>query len=458
MEVLGAVASSFTLAALFKYSFEALDLIQLYQSQDVDFKRLQLQYELEKCRFYNWGDKMGLADDSKQNLLSEWHSKELVAETLRQVIALFSDAQVIRKKYGCDDITSSAAALLPAPDTSHGITRAFDHFRIKSPNSDESMSRLKKTKWVIRDRKKFFVLVSEVRSLIDSLEKITSDLSSTVRLEELLRIRINEITNVDTLLGIASVWKESHPRVASAASTKADTISMISGRYEFVSQWQNAVDSGASEDMLIANIEDLTITELKHSVISSNVEVETLKESLESTSQTVVALGQQLRVLTYNATSKNRVRTRLGDLVVAFMYMQTALRFSMVLSDKFSLLPGEQKYAAWTLMISAFIVTPNWLLYSQVPDEDENTESNTGQASGQSPEKKHGVRSIWSICVTFAYFTLTHYCDEVAKLDMPKDWNVQATFLTFLSAAMLHNLIESTEWHRRQEARITASI
>ena len=187
------------------------------------------------------------------------------------------------------------------------------------------MSRLKKTKWFIRDRKKFLVLVSELRSLIDSLENITNDLSTKARLEEFLRIRINGIANVDTLLGIASVWKDSHPRVASAASTKADSISTTSERYESISIWQTAVDSEASGDDIIADVEDLTITELKHSVISSNVEVETLKKSLESTSQTVSALGQQLRDLTYNVTSRNWVRIRLGDLVVAFMYMQTQL-------------------------------------------------------------------------------------------------------------------------------------
>ena len=98
MEVLGAVASGITLAALFKCTFEALDLIHLYQTQDVDFKRLQLQYSLEKCRLYTWGVQMGLADDSKQNLLSEWHSKELVEETLREVIIYLTDGILLLTK------------------------------------------------------------------------------------------------------------------------------------------------------------------------------------------------------------------------------------------------------------------------------------------------------------------------------------------------------------------------
>lgn len=165
------------------------------------------------------------------------------------------------------------------------------------------MPRLRKTKWVIRDRKKFLLLVSEVRSLINSLEKITSDLSTSARLEGFFRDRIDSINNVDTLLGIASVWKESHPRVASAASTKADSISMSCGRQEFISQWQESVDSEASDDTLTADIEDLTITELKHSLISSNVQVKTLQENYREASIDYMYYDRQKRILESKAVS-----------------------------------------------------------------------------------------------------------------------------------------------------------
>lgn len=348
MEVLGAIASGVTLAALFKHSFEALDLIHLYQTQDVDFNRLQLHYKLEKCRLYNWGVEMGLADDSKQNLLSEWHSKELVAEALQQVInflldhrisltklaeqviALFSDVLVIRKKYGCVDVTSLAAPSLPAPETSHGIASAFDYFKIQSSNCDENMSRLKKAKWVIHDRKKFHILISEVRSLIDCVEKITNNLSSSARLEEILRIRIGGITNIDTLLGIASVWRGSHPRVASTASTKAESISIFSGRYNFISQWQDSVDSEASGDTLIADVEDLTITELKHFVLSSKQEIETLKEKVDKYRFSGLMISGVLALEQFNSLQENaKSRYRLRNTIFAVCAISITSYFSV---------------------------------------------------------------------------------------------------------------------------------
>ncbi|EGU86606.1 hypothetical protein FOPG_17233 [Fusarium oxysporum f. sp. conglutinans race 2 54008] len=299
MEVLGAVASGLTLADLFNYSSEALDLIHLYQSQDADFNSLQLQFKLEKCRLYNWGVEMGLADPSKRNLLHEWHSRNLIAQSLQQIIHLFSSAQEIRKKYGCDNIAGSSASLVgSSPQDFNNIGTAFNHFRIQPTTPEtERPSILRKSKWVIRDRKKFLVLISEVRGLIDSLENITNDLSSRARLEESLRNRINEIANVDTLLMIASVWKGSHPRLASAASNKAESISMSSGKQNYISEWQISVGDEASEETVIAKIEDLTVTELKHSIVRSSQEIEALKRQLENVSQTRAALIRRMSSL-----------------------------------------------------------------------------------------------------------------------------------------------------------------
>ena len=81
----------------------------------------------------------------------------------------------------------------------------------------------------------------------------------------------------------------------------------------------------------------------------------------------------------------------------------------MVIGERFSLLPDEQTYLAWGLMASSFILTPSWLLYSDVPNQDADTESYKEHASWLCTKKMHFVRGIWSICVTFSYFTITLY-------------------------------------------------
>ena len=63
-EVIGVVASGFTLASLFKVCLDAFDLIQTAQHQDMDVKKLVLKLNIEKCRLYAWGEAIGLTTTS----------------------------------------------------------------------------------------------------------------------------------------------------------------------------------------------------------------------------------------------------------------------------------------------------------------------------------------------------------------------------------------------------------
>ncbi|KAI0150574.1 prion-inhibition and propagation-domain-containing protein [Xylariaceae sp. FL1272] len=285
MEFLGAVASGITLVALFKHTFDVLDLIHLYQTQDEDFNNLQLEFKLEKCRLYNWGVALKLTDAANKTPLRGWHSEMIVIECLERIIRLFNDAGKLREKYGCSEISPTELRRIEQQPmynkTTGNIAAAFDNFKIRASRSvKQPPLPLRKTKWIIRDRKKYLILVQEIRTLIDSLEKITEELTSVVKLESMLQARVNLIPNIDTLLMIANVWKESHPRVSSAASTQAEGLSMSSGKVQDISDWQTLVGSEDAADISTANLEEMTITELKHLVLRSNQELDQLRNSL----------------------------------------------------------------------------------------------------------------------------------------------------------------------------------
>ncbi|KAH6990275.1 prion-inhibition and propagation-domain-containing protein [Ilyonectria destructans] len=327
MELLGAVASGVTLAALFKYAFEALDLIHLYQTQDVDFNKLQLQFRLEKCRLYNWGIEMGLANNSRPNLLNNWYHKDVVTDCLQHIMRLLSNAESIHDKYGCVEVTLPTELLIErGPQYSSSIAAVFDNFKIQSSRFEKSRATAhRKSRWIVRDRKKFILLIDEVRSLIDSLQNITNELSSTTRLEEALRSRIDGIPDVETLLMIASVWKKSHPRIASAASTRAESLSMSSGQKMDISEWQNFIGSEYSDETLIGNLEDLTITELKHSVVQSREEIATLKRMIDEGAKRMTTL--------------ERGMTEGQVLIIMEVLKETRLRKSVTVQT-LGLLPG----------------------------------------------------------------------------------------------------------------------
>lgn len=228
--------------ALFKNALELWDLIQLYQSHDSDFETLQLQFELEKCRLFNWGSEMGLCDDERQNLLEGCQFHLLVTKCLRQIIHLLSDAQSVRDKYG--GVASNPDKLPLLEEKPHGYTTgvalAFGNFKTRQPSKESRLrtGMLCKTKWIIRDRKKFAVLIADVRNLVNGLQDITKDLQGTIKLEDALRKRVESIIDASTLMNIASAWKDSHPHIASAASTRAESLSCTSENASRVNEWR----------------------------------------------------------------------------------------------------------------------------------------------------------------------------------------------------------------------------
>ncbi|KAI0004387.1 prion-inhibition and propagation-domain-containing protein [Xylariaceae sp. FL0662B] len=300
MEILGAVASAITLAALFKHAVEAFEIIDLYHNQDDDFKTLQLQLQMEQCRLYVWGENMGLTDSSRPNLLEGWRFEYLVVQLLHHIVRLFNDAYVIRERYGCQNVAGELAAR-PAR-TSRTIRAEFNNFKIRTGRAEIAQADVfRKTRWAIRDRKKFTLLIREVRCLITNLEDVTRELSNTARQGQSIRTRIRPIEDTDTLNETTRACETSHPGIAAAASFQADYISMSSGRLRDISDWQAHIPTDEYQDMSLGSLENLTITELKHSIIqlmqdqaTQSRQISVLTTALDrprSATQTTVILG-----------------------------------------------------------------------------------------------------------------------------------------------------------------------
>jgi hypothetical protein len=114
-EVVGFLASGFTLASLFKVCLVAIDLIQTAQHQELDRKKLLLKLKIEKCRLYTWGEGIGLSTApvaSKPRPLDSCpnHVQDLVKDTLDMIIQLFTDTKRLKDRYGRKEILSQTAS------------------------------------------------------------------------------------------------------------------------------------------------------------------------------------------------------------------------------------------------------------------------------------------------------------------------------------------------------------
>lgn len=159
-EILGAIASSITLASLVKLCLEAFEIIQTTKKQGLDSTKLILRLNIERARLYTWGQAMGLTrhnPDESTSLLMDSPFRSLITETLEMIIAIFQDGDKLSKTYGCCTVNESHKDLIEAGNNSavENLAKSFASFKIFDGQQTKIRSISSKTKWAIKDRKKF---------------------------------------------------------------------------------------------------------------------------------------------------------------------------------------------------------------------------------------------------------------------------------------------------------------
>ena len=186
-------------------------------------------------------------------------------------IRLFTDTQKLKDRYGCKELPpTEASGLALAHGNDFGpvdrLATSSSHFKAAN-RSPEKFARLAlKTKWIIHDRKKFIELVAEVRAFVDGLQDLTQSLYPAVRQESTIRRGVQQINDVETLDLIADVCEFDHPTIADAASERSTFISSAPLHPLNIEQWTEDVVPGPEDEL--AELESLTVTELKHRMLA----------------------------------------------------------------------------------------------------------------------------------------------------------------------------------------------
>ena len=277
-EVVGTFASVVTIAALFKACVDAFDLVQSARHQEADYNRLLLKFNIEKCRLYTWGQMMRLASAVSPNEsrpLDDFQFRDVAIRILQTLYALFNDSQKFQERYGCGKAPVSGIAGSDEAQLMRPLADAFLHFPT-APHNVEDLSIGRKTRWVIRDRKKFAGLVSEIKDLVDGLQEITKSIAPIGLQESAMTSRITAVADVETLQSLSETCEEDYPLFSQAASLKSEALSMGEARRVEIEAW--LVDGTQPLDPDITDLENMDLPELKHHIVSVLKQKQQLKD------------------------------------------------------------------------------------------------------------------------------------------------------------------------------------
>jgi hypothetical protein len=282
-EMVELIASSITLAALFKSCIDAFDLIQTGHNQELDLMKLVLQLNIEKCRLLTWGESMDLTstlDEAELTASASCEFCEVMMETLKTMFHLFNDSKKLQERYGCKQYLDSPATN-DTEQTSHVrfLAASFDNFQMATSWRGKRPKLLPKARWAIHDRKRFASFVTEIKELVDGLLHITKPLVPLSRQEDAMKRGIERINDAETLDMVSEVCQNDHSELSKVALARAEAISLASTNRWKIERWDCRTEGVELEEMV--EIESFNITNLKHQMLRMMMERKELDIQLQ---------------------------------------------------------------------------------------------------------------------------------------------------------------------------------
>lgn len=238
----GAVA----LASLFSLCVQCFDLIEVGRNLGPESELLVVKLSIEKRRLMIWGESVGILrpDSDRDPFLDESATRELVEQILGNIQRLFLEAESLRSKYGLEAVSSKPESSGATVDGSIACSNSFENspivqFQTKLSNHHSKLGFRAKTKWAIRDSKKFTALIQNLKDLSDGLSNITTSTSTVVLRGQLIRQETESISDLRTLKVIENTcsdidWRSS----ASAASEYLGNMNRLTdARRGEISEW-----------------------------------------------------------------------------------------------------------------------------------------------------------------------------------------------------------------------------
>ena len=205
MEPAGLAIGAIALASLFTECIQCLDLIELARSSEKGLKTQVCKLSIIKRQFMVWGESIGLLspDEGRDDVLDQVQGRREIEDVLQQISILLQDAENLKTKYGvevdtagdreshCIEVSRSRRDFFKQNPIVEFVSRLATHQRRSSI--------ITKTRWAIRDSKKFEGLIKDLDWFVTKLIKVDVSQKTHIRREMATREEVQSIVDLSTL-------------------------------------------------------------------------------------------------------------------------------------------------------------------------------------------------------------------------------------------------------------------
>ncbi|KAK0514518.1 hypothetical protein JMJ35_003135 [Cladonia borealis] len=256
METAGLTIGAIALASLFTECIECLDLIELARSSEKGLKTQVCKLSIIKRQFMVWGESIGLLspDEGRDDVLDQVKGRKEIEDVLQQISILLQDAEKLKTQYGieldstddrqshCIEVSRSRRDIFKQNPIVGFISRLAAHQRRSTI--------LTKTRWAIRDSKKFEGLVKDLDWFVTKLLAIDVSLETHIRQEMATREEVESIVDLSTLTIMEQTCRGPTRSWATAARIHSEYLSSASsvvGRNQRIQDWNAHLESTGSD-------------------------------------------------------------------------------------------------------------------------------------------------------------------------------------------------------------------
>ena len=261
MEPAGLTIGAIALASLFTECIECLDLIELARSSEKGLKTQVCKLSIIRRQFMVWGESIGLLspDEGRDDVLDQVEGRQEIEDVLQQISILLQDAEKLKTQYGVE-VDNTDGKQSDCIDVSRRRRDIFmQHpiveFMCRLTAHQRRSTIISKTRWAIRDSKKFEALVKDLDWFVTKLITIDVSHETHIRREMATREEVQSIVDLSTLSIMEQTCRGPSRSWATAARIHSDYLSCagsIVERDQRIRDWNAHLESTESDSQSIS--------------------------------------------------------------------------------------------------------------------------------------------------------------------------------------------------------------